>query len=46
MMHSEIGASLIIGDASEEAFAWAEIRLTPEGEIRLTGRVTVNGQEV
>ena len=28
MMHSEIGASLIIGDASEEAFAWAESHLT------------------
>lgn len=28
MMHSEIGASLIIGDATSEAFAWAESHLT------------------
>ena len=34
------------GEICLSAAQGAEIRLTPEGEIRLTGRVTVNGQEV
>lgn len=34
------------GEICLSAAQGAEIRLTPAGEIRLTGRVTVNGQEV
>lgn len=34
------------GEICLSAASGAEIRLTPDGEIRLTGRVTVNGQEV